>query len=158
MPLRVCASTFPPPVRRGHRARTGDDQAIDYAGNNGADVANLSLDGPDAEPLVIDAFARHPDTLYVISAGNDGWTTTVAMTPGGHHYPATTPRPATARCPGADRQHRLRRGDRPGRSARGLLGLRRESVIPNEVSGASLRAREAAVGAGRRPLRRSRWP
>jgi len=90
MPLRVCANdgseTNPPKSSCPDSALI---QAIDYAGDNGADVANLSL-GRAGSPsqLVVDAFASHPGTLYVVAAGNDG-----ADNDGGgdppdvHHYP-----------------------------------------------------------------------
>ncbi len=38
----------------------------------GAKVANMSLGGTTSNTAVRDAIASHPDTLYVISAGNDG--------------------------------------------------------------------------------------
>ncbi len=90
MPLRVCANdaseTNPP---KSSCPDSAVIQAIDYAGNNGADVANLSL-GRAGSPsqLVVDAFARHPATLYVISAGNDGADNDGGGDPpDGHHYP-----------------------------------------------------------------------
>ena len=90
MPLRVCANdaseTNPPKSSCPDSALI---QAIDYAGENGADVANLSL-GRAGSPsqLTIDAFARHPGTLYVISAGNDGADNDGGDDPpDGHHYP-----------------------------------------------------------------------
>jgi subtilisin family serine protease len=90
MPLRVCANdaseTNPPKSSCPDSALI---QAIDYAGENGADVANLSL-GRAGSPsqLTIDAFARHPGTLYVISAGNDGADNDGdGDPPDGHHYP-----------------------------------------------------------------------
>jgi subtilisin family serine protease len=68
MPLRVCA------------ARVGDNEpacpnssivaAINYAGRNGARVANLSLGGGGANGAGLDAMAENPGTLYVIAAGN----------------------------------------------------------------------------------------
>jgi subtilisin family serine protease len=90
MPLRVCANdgseTNPP---KSSCPDSSLIQAIDYAGENGADVANLSL-GRAGSPsqLTIDAFARHPGTLYVISAGNDGTNHDGGGDPpNGHHYP-----------------------------------------------------------------------
>jgi thermitase len=90
MPLRVCANdgseTNPPKSSCPDSALI---QAIDYAGENGADVANLSL-GRAGSPsqLTVDAFARHPGTLYVISAGNDGADNDGGGDPpDGHHYP-----------------------------------------------------------------------
>jgi subtilisin family serine protease len=70
MPLRVCANSA-----------SNDNEtlcplssqiaAINYAGANGARVANMSLGGTTFNTPVRDAFAHNPQTLYVISAGND---------------------------------------------------------------------------------------
>jgi subtilisin family serine protease len=48
--------------------------AIDYAAANGAKVMNMSFRVGDEESvkLITDAMARHPDVLFVKSAGNDG--------------------------------------------------------------------------------------
>ncbi len=45
-------------------------QAFDYAGDIGADVVNASLGGLGSSQTVTDAIAAHPNTLYVVSAGN----------------------------------------------------------------------------------------
>jgi len=45
-------------------------QAFDYAGDIGADVVNASLGGLGTSQIVTDAINAHPDTLYVVSAGN----------------------------------------------------------------------------------------
>ena len=45
-------------------------QAFDYAGDIGADVVNASLGGMGSSQIVTDAINAHPDTLYVVSAGN----------------------------------------------------------------------------------------
>jgi subtilisin family serine protease len=45
-------------------------QAIDYAANHGARVANGSIAGGPPDPLITDALAAHPNTLYVFAAGN----------------------------------------------------------------------------------------
>jgi len=44
--------------------------AFDYAGDLGVDVVNASLGGLGTSNLVTDAIAAHPDTLFVVSAGN----------------------------------------------------------------------------------------
>jgi subtilisin family serine protease len=70
MPLRVCAPLV---------ASTGDHgclhsseiAAINYAGAKGARVANMSLGGDVDNPAVAAALAANPQTLFVISAGND---------------------------------------------------------------------------------------
>ena len=46
--------------------------AFDYAGAIGVDVVNASLGGlGHVARLVTDAILAHPNTLYVVSAGND---------------------------------------------------------------------------------------
>jgi subtilisin family serine protease len=78
MPLRVCS-------------RVGDDsdcpysaiiKAINYAGANGARVANMSLGGESKQLALRDAIAANPQTLFVIAAGNEGVSNEVAP-----HYP-----------------------------------------------------------------------
>jgi subtilisin family serine protease len=53
----------------------GKDSTIaagfDYAARMGAKVANASLGGPGDSPLIGDVVSRHPNTLYVVAAGND---------------------------------------------------------------------------------------
>ena len=44
--------------------------AFDYAGDLGVDVVNASLGGLGSAQIVTDAINAHPDTLYVVSAGN----------------------------------------------------------------------------------------
>jgi subtilisin family serine protease len=46
-------------------------QALDYAGDQGVRVVNVSVTG-FADLAVREAIATHPDTLYVVAAGNDG--------------------------------------------------------------------------------------
>ena len=46
--------------------------AINYAGDHGARVANGSIAGGSFSQAVVDALAAHPNTLYVFAAGNDG--------------------------------------------------------------------------------------
>lgn len=49
-------------------------QAIEYAAANGARVMNLSfkIDSAADKALILEAIARHPEILFVKSAGNDG--------------------------------------------------------------------------------------
>lgn len=69
MPLRVCA----------HFASFGENRcpfsaqvaAINYAGENGARVANISLVATFDSAMVGAAIAANPQTLFVISAGNE---------------------------------------------------------------------------------------
>jgi subtilisin family serine protease len=46
--------------------------AFAYAGDLGIGVVNASLGGPGISNADEDAFAAHPQTLYVVAAGNDG--------------------------------------------------------------------------------------
>ena len=66
MALRVCVNPGCP--------WSAQIEAANYAGANGARVANLSIAGMGfefAEPLLNEAFAANPDVLFVIAAGND---------------------------------------------------------------------------------------
>jgi subtilisin family serine protease len=46
-------------------------EGLDYAGDIGAQVANVSISGAGVDPAVTAAIASHPGTLYVVAAGND---------------------------------------------------------------------------------------
>jgi subtilisin family serine protease len=46
-------------------------EGLDYAGDIGAQVANVSISGAGVDPAVNAAIASHPGTLYVVAAGND---------------------------------------------------------------------------------------
>ncbi len=75
MPLRVCSYfTDPTPTDdSGTRCPTSSQiLAINYAGSHGARVANMSLGGTNFSATVRNALAGNPQTLFVISAGNDG--------------------------------------------------------------------------------------
>jgi subtilisin family serine protease len=70
MPLRVCANSA------GSENETrcpfsSQIAAINYAGAMGARAANMSLGGTTFNPTERDAIAANPQTLFVISAGND---------------------------------------------------------------------------------------
>ena len=43
-----------------------------YVADRGARVVNMSIGGSARSKAIADAIARHPGTLYVVSAGNDG--------------------------------------------------------------------------------------
>ncbi len=47
-------------------------KAFDWAGDHGVRIVNASLSGADSSPAEYDAIAEHPETLYVVAAGNDG--------------------------------------------------------------------------------------
>jgi len=46
--------------------------AFDYAGDHGARIVNGSFGGAGTSDLLDAAMAAHPDTLFVVAAGNDG--------------------------------------------------------------------------------------
>jgi subtilisin family serine protease len=80
MPLRVCAHSA---TAGGARCPFSSQiAAINYAGANGARVANMSLGGTTFTQTIVNAIAANPQTLFVISAGNDGQNNEVT-----HHYP-----------------------------------------------------------------------
>lgn len=70
MPLRVCANS----TTSGDETRcpfSSQIAAINYAGKMVARVANMSLGGTSFSTAERDAIAANPQTLFVISAGND---------------------------------------------------------------------------------------
>ena len=71
MPLRVCANSA---VNKDETRCPFSSQiaAINYAGAMGAKAANMSLGGTTFNTPERDAIAANPQTLFVISAGNDG--------------------------------------------------------------------------------------
>jgi subtilisin family serine protease len=86
MPLRVCAND---PVSNEVLCPSSSIVgAINYAGANGARVANLSLGGTTFSQLEANAFAANPQTLYVIAASNDSANNDSGEAGvNGHHYP-----------------------------------------------------------------------
>jgi thermitase len=64
------------PVRALNAAGSGSTAAIadafTYAAENGAKVVNASLGGPAVSDAQSDAITGHPNTLFVVSAGNGG--------------------------------------------------------------------------------------
>ena len=87
MPLRVCANS----AAAGNETRCPFSsilKGINYAGNMHARAANMSLGGNTFTQTEVNAIAAHPETLYVISAGNDGGNNDGGeAAPKGHHYP-----------------------------------------------------------------------
>jgi subtilisin family serine protease len=68
MPLRVCSRRV---LNEENGCLTSAIiEAINYAGANGARVANMSLGGEDNSLAMGDAIAANPQTLFVASAGN----------------------------------------------------------------------------------------
>ena len=70
MPLRAC-SHFPA-LGESRCPFSAQVEAINYAGDKEARVANMSLGGTFDDGLVGSAIGANPETLFVISAGNDG--------------------------------------------------------------------------------------
>ena len=70
MPIRVCG--WSPSEQAVLCPFSAQIAGINYAGSNGARVANMSLGGFYGVSLVQDAFAANPNTLFVVSAGNEG--------------------------------------------------------------------------------------
>jgi subtilisin family serine protease len=62
----------------GSNANIAD--AFAYAAANGAKVVNASLGGPAASQAISDAITTHPNTLFVVAAGNDGTNNDTAPT------------------------------------------------------------------------------
>lgn len=69
MPLRICANA--PATNKALCPTSSLIAAINYAGHNGARVANLSLTGTTRSVAELNALAENPETLYVAAAGND---------------------------------------------------------------------------------------
>ncbi len=80
MPLRVCSRS--PSNQESRCPVSSQIAAINYAGAHGARVANMSLGGTGSSQAEVNAFAANPQTLFVISAGNDGEDNDSI-----HHYP-----------------------------------------------------------------------
>ena len=70
MPLRVCANS--PGLGELRCPISSLIAAINYAGGNGAQVANLSLSGTSKSTTELNALSENPQTLFVAAAGNDG--------------------------------------------------------------------------------------
>ena len=70
MPLRVCANSAPSEDET-RCPFSSQIEAINYAGAMGARAANMSLGGTTFNTPERDAIAATPQTLFVISAGND---------------------------------------------------------------------------------------
>jgi subtilisin family serine protease len=63
-------------------------EAFDYAGEQGVRIVNASLGGIGGSQTLTDAMAAHPNTLYVVAAGNSGLNTDVYA-----FAPCTSPAP-----------------------------------------------------------------
>lgn len=86
MPLRVC-SRFPI-QEKSSCLISSVVAAINYAKAKGARVANMSLGGNNGFQSEVNAIAEAKETLFVISAGNDGSDNDGGgAAPQGHHFP-----------------------------------------------------------------------
>ena len=86
MPLRACARF--PALESNRCLISSVVAAINYAGAKGARVANMSLGGTTFFQTEVNAIAAAKNTLFVISAGNDGTDNDSGEgAPAGHHYP-----------------------------------------------------------------------
>jgi thermitase len=81
MPLRALDAS-------GHGSDSTIAEAFDYAGDVGARIVNASLGGTGASKTLTDAMTAHPNTLYVVAAGNDNVNTVVTA-----FAPCTSPAP-----------------------------------------------------------------
>ncbi len=79
----------------GHGTDSTIAEAFDYAGDMGARIVNASLGGVGGSQTLTDAMASHPDTLYVVAAGNDSLDTDVTA------YAPCTSSAANVVCVGA---------------------------------------------------------
>lgn len=98
MPLRVCGGT---PYACDASAML---RAIHYAGTKGARVVNMSMGTASDTTLFRDAMARWPATLFVVSAGNDGFNNDLAYDAGRKGLNPIHPcvdNPADSNLPGA---------------------------------------------------------
>ncbi len=69
MPLRVCGHS--PTTGTARCPHSSQIEAINYAGANGARAANMSLGGATFSQAAVNAIAANPQTLFVVSAGNN---------------------------------------------------------------------------------------
>src|SRR4051794_5136875 len=63
LPLKALANT-------GSGSWSDIANAFDYAGDINVRIVNASLGGAGAVPVISDVIAQHPNTLYVVAAGN----------------------------------------------------------------------------------------
>ena len=56
----------------GHGTMSGLADGFDYLGDQGLRVVNASLGGPASVQTLSDAIANHPNTLFIVAAGNNG--------------------------------------------------------------------------------------
>ena len=120
-----------PRRQRPRHAASAIAEAFDYAGKMGVRIVNASLGGPGLDQSQLAAVQAHPNTLYVVAAGNDNI-----------NVDGTPVRPVRA----AGGERAVRRRVRRERPPRLVLQLRRQ-----RASTSSRRARRSS-----RPTRRPR--
>jgi subtilisin family serine protease len=76
-------------------------EAFDYAGDLGIRIVNASLGGGGDDPVMNAVIAAHPNTLYVVAAGNDGVNNDSTSEAS---YPCAAPQ-ANILCVGATEKH-----------------------------------------------------
>ncbi len=96
MPLRVCGLRVADQAA-GLCPVSAQIAAINYAGANGARIANMSLGGVSVSTLQRDAFAANPQVLFVVAAGNNGQDNEVT----GQSVNPCSADPSTSGIPGA---------------------------------------------------------
>jgi len=79
MPLRVCSENGASITGRSCPF-SALIEAVNYAGAKGARVANISIGSDLGNTVLADAIGANPQTLFVISAGNDGESNEVKPT------------------------------------------------------------------------------
>jgi subtilisin family serine protease len=94
MPLRVLDAT-------GSGTDVDVAQAFNDAGDDGVAIVNASLGSSAPSQVIEQAIQAHPNTLYVVAAGNDGTNNDDPSTP---FYPCDAPEPNVI-CVGASDQN-----------------------------------------------------
>ncbi len=96
LPLRVLDSS-------GSGYDSNIATALIYAADHGAGIANLSLGGPDADPVLASAvsYAQSKNVVVVAAAGNS------RQSGNAHELPGGLPERACRRCDRQQRQHRV---------------------------------------------------
>ena len=148
LPLRVLDANG-----RGTSAQVAN--AFDYAGDMGVAIVNASLGSPAPSQAEMDAIRQHPDTLFVLAAGNggtDGVGDDNDVTP---TWPCAAPQ-ANVICVGATDNHdrRARVLELRGHERRSLRARRRRPLgVPRARVRLVLHGRHVDGRARRSPAR-----
>ncbi len=116
--------------------------AFDYAGDLGVKIVNASLGGDVDDPYLNSVIADHPDTLYVVAAGNAGKDDDI---PSEASYPCASPEDNLL-CVGASDTHDKRAffDPLPRSTSRTRRTSERRPSICSRRDGRSARPRSAA--------------